>query len=263
MKYCLKCGKIYAESYEDYERENCYREGFPLIEAPDMTEEKFLQLSEKEKDAYELHILDLCRQSEFFDESEYEHKKGTENYYFTYRFDKYEQITGKKAKTKENELYHKMKARESINRDMALYADTVYKKPKPPEPEDKGCLHIILLWLVVIASFVFSFCGAANKESGWGFFVVLLGIGTALGGQMLLAWWFPKFSSMQEKRKEFSERGGFTSTSSSSSQSSSDTSCGVNPVYIVSEYESSANHNDCSGHCHDSGCGNDCDCGDD
>ena len=130
MKYCLKCGKIYAESYEDYERENCYREGFPLIEAPDMTEEKFLQLSEKEKDAYELHILDLCRQSEFFDESEYEHKKGTENYYFTYRFDKYEQITGKKARTKENELYHRMRLKNESIEENRRYAHTIDTTPK-------------------------------------------------------------------------------------------------------------------------------------
>lgn len=41
MKYCLHCGSIYAESYDDYENENCMVCGFKLIEDSNMTEEQF------------------------------------------------------------------------------------------------------------------------------------------------------------------------------------------------------------------------------
>lgn len=57
MKYCLKCGKIYTESYDEYENLTCFGCGFQLIEDNDMTEEQFLKLSESEKDAYEIKNL--------------------------------------------------------------------------------------------------------------------------------------------------------------------------------------------------------------
>lgn len=125
MKYCLKCGKIYAESYDEYERENCFGCGFQLIEDNDMTEEQFLKLSESEKDAYELKVYNICKQSEFFDENKYnKRREQMYSWYSTFRFDKYEQMTGEKAYTKENELYHDMKARERVDRAMAKYAGT-------------------------------------------------------------------------------------------------------------------------------------------
>ncbi len=96
MKYCPKCGQIYAESYRHYERETCIEEGFFLREDPNMTEEQFLRLSEEEKDNYELHILDLCKQSGHFDEKYCERGKDNESYYYTFRFDKYEQLSGEK-----------------------------------------------------------------------------------------------------------------------------------------------------------------------
>ena len=130
MKYCLYCGSIYSESFRDYEDETCMDEGFTLTEDPDMTEEKFNQLSEEEKDAYELHILDLCRQSGFFHEKECIREKDPIGWYLTFRFDKYEQLTGRKAKTKENELYYDMKAQESVDRCMALYSPTIKDTPK-------------------------------------------------------------------------------------------------------------------------------------
>lgn len=71
MKYCLHCGCIYAESYNDYENEECDTCGFQLIEDTTMTEEQFLKLSESEKDEYELRVYNICKQSEFFDEDEY------------------------------------------------------------------------------------------------------------------------------------------------------------------------------------------------
>lgn len=126
MKYCLHCGKIYAESSSEYENETCLRCGYKKIEDTSMTEEQFLKLSESEKDDYELKIYNICKQSEFFDEREYneQHKK-IYNWYLTFRFDKYEQLTGEKAWTKENELYHDMESQKRVNEAMTKYAGTI------------------------------------------------------------------------------------------------------------------------------------------
>ena len=125
MKYCLHCGRIYAESYDEYDKD-CIHDGFKLIEDTDMTEEQFLKLSESEKDEYELKIYNICKQSEFFDESAYiEQHDSLSNWYFTFRFDKYEQLTGEKACTKENEAYYKMQAHKRVSEAMAKYAGTI------------------------------------------------------------------------------------------------------------------------------------------
>lgn len=106
MKYCRKCGKIYAESYKGYDNDLCIQESFPLIEDPDMTEDKFLKLTEEGKDAYELHIIDLCKQSGHFDENRCLRGKTEKDYiyyydyYYAFRYDKYEQLSGRKAPIK-------------------------------------------------------------------------------------------------------------------------------------------------------------------
>lgn len=134
MKYCLKCGKIYAESYDEYENQTCFGCGFQLIEDNDITEEQFLKLSESEKDAYELKVYNICKQSEFFDENKYnKRREQMYNWYSTFRFDKYEQLTGEKAWTKGNKLYHDMKARERVDRAMAKYAGTTTNSSNTPK----------------------------------------------------------------------------------------------------------------------------------
>ncbi|MCI8806269.1 MAG: hypothetical protein HFE59_10425 [Clostridiales bacterium] len=70
-------------------------------------------------------MLELCRQSEFFDERKYERETKPYNYYFTFRVDKFEEFTGEKAPTKENELYHDMKAQERLNEAFRRYSHTV------------------------------------------------------------------------------------------------------------------------------------------
>ena len=125
MKYCLHCGKIYAESYDEYENEECMNCGFQLIEDTTMTEERFLKLSESEKDEYELRVYSICKQSEFFDENKYNKEHDNlSNWYFAFRFDKYEQLSGEKAWTKENELYHDMESKKRVSEAMAKYAGT-------------------------------------------------------------------------------------------------------------------------------------------
>ena len=166
MKYCLKCGRIYSESYYEYEREKCINESFPLIEDPEMTEEKFLQLSEEEKDAYELHILDLCRQSEFFDERKYERETKPYDYYCTFRFDKFEEITGKKAWTKENELYHDMKAQEELNEAFRRYSHTVGTENTPKCPTCQSArIHKISASSKVINTALFGLFGTKRHKT--------------------------------------------------------------------------------------------------
>ena len=166
MKYCVKCGQIYSESYYDYEREKCINDSFPLIEDPEMTEEKFLQLSEEEKDAYELRMLELCRQSEFFDERKYARETKPNNYYHAFRFDKYEQITGKKAWTKENHLYHKMKAREELNEAFRRYSHTVGTENTPKCPTCQSArIHKISASSKVINTALFGLFGSKRHKT--------------------------------------------------------------------------------------------------
>ena len=134
MKYCLECGRIYSESYDEYENDNCLSCGMLLIEDKSMTEEQFLQLSEKQKDEYELKIYNICKQSEFFMEDEYNaHREDLSDWYLTFRFDKYEQLTGEKAWTKENDLYHTMKARQEVNDAVARHAGMTSGKSNVPK----------------------------------------------------------------------------------------------------------------------------------
>ena len=166
MKYCLKCGHIYAESYHGYENERCLDEGFPLIEDPEMTEEKFLQLSEEEKDAYELHILDLCRQSEFFDESKCDRERSPVDYYLTFRFDKFEELSGEKAHTKENELYHDMKAQERLNEAFRRYSHTVGTENTPKCPTCQSArIHKISASSKVINTALFGLFGTKRHKT--------------------------------------------------------------------------------------------------
>lgn len=137
MKYCLHCGCIYADSFDEYENERCGNCGFKLIEDTDITEEQFIKLSESEKDAYEWKIYNICKQSEFFDENKYyEEHSSSSNWYFTFRFDKYEQLTGEKAWTKENDAYHTMESHKRVQEALAKHAETIGKSntniPKCP-----------------------------------------------------------------------------------------------------------------------------------
>lgn len=128
MKYCRNCGAIYAESYKRYDNDSCIGCSFPLIEDPNMTEEKFLKLSELEKDEYELHIIELCKQSGYFNEKICERGKHYD-WYYAFRFDKYEQLSGKKAPIKkeltpDEEAIEKWKRRQEIDRAVANYSSS-------------------------------------------------------------------------------------------------------------------------------------------
>lgn len=98
MKYCLKCGSICSDKSSEYERGYCTTCGSNYTE-DDMTSEKYELLSENEKDNYEQHLLNIIKKSPIFNESMNSTycKYGTPNFYYYFRFDKYEQMTGELA----------------------------------------------------------------------------------------------------------------------------------------------------------------------
>lgn len=148
MKYCLKCGQIFSDKYLDpLERvckfNLCTAHDFPLTEDTEISEEMFYNFSEKEKDAYEQRIYNICKQSEFFNEEKYlETWEKPYNYYLTYRFDKYERLTGKKARTKDNKLYHDMKAREELNNAIAYCVTPSKNVPRCPTCQSENIRKI-------------------------------------------------------------------------------------------------------------------------
>lgn len=48
-----------------------------------------------------------------------------EYWYYTFRFDKFEELTGEKAFTKENEAYHDMGSKKRVSEAMSKYAGTI------------------------------------------------------------------------------------------------------------------------------------------
>lgn len=136
MKYCLGCGKIFADSYLNYECETCLKCGCQLTEDTTMTEEQFLQLTEEQKDAYELRIYHICKSSGMFSQKDYDTEhENMADWYIAFRFDKYEQLTGEKAFTKQNKQYHDMESRKRIRDAMEKYGGTIHSssnKPKCP-----------------------------------------------------------------------------------------------------------------------------------
>ncbi len=99
MKYCPRCGSIYSDQSDDYDREDCLVCGYQNLEEDDMTSEKYDQLTEEEKDEYEIRLVEIIKSSPVFDErGSFEY--GTADFYFSFRFDKYEEMTGKRANRK-------------------------------------------------------------------------------------------------------------------------------------------------------------------
>ena len=115
MRYCLRCGEISSEDSNQTDNE-CGTCGYKLT-LDEMTSEKYNLLSEQEKDEYELKLLKTIQNSPVFDERLYNmyNKYGTADFYYYFRFDKYEQMTGKKAGRKmtpeeSNDLKQRMQA---------------------------------------------------------------------------------------------------------------------------------------------------------
>jgi len=128
MRYCLRCGEISSEDSNQTDNE-CGTCGYKLT-IDEMNSEKYNLLSEQEKDEYELKLLKTIQNSPMFDERLYNmyNKYGTANFYYYFRFDKYEQMTGKKAgrkMTKEESDDLKQHLQETYGKGSKLYEEQV------------------------------------------------------------------------------------------------------------------------------------------
>lgn len=128
MRYCLRCGEISSEDSNQTDNE-CGTCGYKLT-IDEMTSEKYNLLSEQEKDEYELKLLKTIQNSSVFDERLYNmyNKYGTADFYYYFRFDKYEQMTGKKAgrkmtKEESDDLKRHMQA--TYGKGSKLYEEAV------------------------------------------------------------------------------------------------------------------------------------------
>lgn len=95
-----------------------------------MTSEKYNLLSEQKKDKYEQEILKIIQNSSVFDERLYNlyNKYGTADFYYYFCFDKYEQMTGKKAgrkMTQEERDDLKQRMQETYGKGSKLYEEAI------------------------------------------------------------------------------------------------------------------------------------------
>lgn len=106
---------------------SCTTCGYKLT-IDEITSENYNLLSEQEKDDYELNLLETIQDSPVFDERLYNmyHKYGTSNFYYYFRFDKFEQMTGKKAgrkMTPEEDKQLKQRMQETYGKGSKLYEE--------------------------------------------------------------------------------------------------------------------------------------------
>lgn len=128
MRYCLRCGEISSEDSNQTDNE-CGTCGYKLT-IDEMTSEKYNLLSEQEKDEYELKLLKIIQNSSVFDERLYNmyNKYGTANFYYYFRFDKFEKMTGKKAgrkMTQEEDMQLKQRMQATYGKGSKLYEEAV------------------------------------------------------------------------------------------------------------------------------------------
>ena len=129
MKYCLRCGKICSDKSSEYQRGYCTTCGTDFSE-DDMTSEKYELLSETEKDEYEQQLINIIKNSSIFNEKMHNMycKYGTDNFYYYFRFNKYEQMTGERAGyklTEEEDLAHKKYMEENYGKNSKAYQEAV------------------------------------------------------------------------------------------------------------------------------------------
>ena len=129
VKYCLKCGSICSDKSNEYYRGYCTTCGSDFLE-DDMTSLKYELLSENEKDEYEQQLMNKIKESSVFNEKIHNmyHKYKTHNFYYYFRFDKYEQMTGKRAgykSTPEEDKQRKQYIEENYGKNSKAYQDAV------------------------------------------------------------------------------------------------------------------------------------------
>lgn len=120
MKYCLKCGHIIADNSLFKNDTICCDCKIPL-EEDNMTSKQFNALSEQQKEEYTQSIYHQIKNSDIFDQSQC--KFGTPDFYSSYWFDKYEELTGDVADRYGDDLKQHMQA--TYGKGSKLYEEQV------------------------------------------------------------------------------------------------------------------------------------------
>lgn len=120
MKYCLKCGRIIADNSLFKDDIICCDCKIPL-EEDDMTSKQFNTLSERQKEEYTQFLYNNIKNSGVYDESLCEY--GKPDFYSSYWFDKYEDLTGDVADRCGDDLKQHMQA--TYGKGSKLYEEAV------------------------------------------------------------------------------------------------------------------------------------------
>lgn len=120
MKYCLKCGHIIADNSLFKNDTICCDCKIPL-EEDNMTSKQFDTLSDQQKEEYTQSLYHQIKNSDIFDQSQC--KFGTPDFYSSYWFDKYEQLTDDVADRYGDDLKQHMQAK--YGKGSKLYEEQV------------------------------------------------------------------------------------------------------------------------------------------
>jgi len=107
MKYCLRCGRIIADNSLFKDDIICCDCKIPL-EEDDMSSKQFNVLSEQQKEEYIQSLYNKIKNSDIFDKSVCEY--GNPDFYSSFWFDKYENLTGDVADRYGDDLKQHMQA---------------------------------------------------------------------------------------------------------------------------------------------------------
>ena len=144
MKYCLRCGHIIADNSLFKDDSICCGCKI-LLEEDNMTSEQFNTLSERQKEEYTQSLYNKIKNSDVFDKSLCEY--GTPDFYSSYWFDKYENLTGDVADRYGDDLKQHMQAR--YGKNSPAYQKAVVEQYIQSNEEIKGQVKCV-------------FCNSAN-----------------------------------------------------------------------------------------------------
>ena len=129
MRYCLRCCEICSDTSEVYELfpDSCMVCGATgeMLKEDGITGEQYEQMTEDEKDEYEVKIRLEVENSPYFNAELYKkNTMGNPDFYYSFRYDEYTRLTGEKADQKltpEEEAEEKRKFEESMRGAEADY----------------------------------------------------------------------------------------------------------------------------------------------
>lgn len=110
MQYCKRCGEVWSDtsSYHEINAPNfcgcCGNR--QQIEDDGLSGEEYDKMSEEEKDEYDAKLIDIITSSDELDTrlwNTYNNPNKTAGFYYYFHYDKYEQLTGKRAGRKHTE----------------------------------------------------------------------------------------------------------------------------------------------------------------